>query len=143
MNIRDKWDVYLLPDVGERLRRFHVRHGAADYLAARLFDLTDLAHGSSDIARVRLSHRLHANGSITADFHITYIDGLSYASLLQLPSSKPLRNYTVPAYETHDVKVADNHNQPYENNESYEVRHAFFSGRDGFAAPQELYNDEH
>ena len=92
VDVSDKRDIYLLPDFGERLGSFHIRDGAAYYLATGFFDFTNLPHGRGDIARVGLRHGLHAYRRVASYFDISYIDGLCYASLLHLlPSTSTLR----------------------------------------------------
>ena len=67
MNVRHKRDMDSVPDIGERGCRSQIGNGNADEFTPGVLKLPDLGDRGSNIAGVRIGHRLNDDRSVSAD----------------------------------------------------------------------------
>ena len=74
-------------DLPDGLRRFLIRHRAADDVAARLLQPEDLRHGSLHVLRARIRHGLDQNRASAADHAVS---DLNLPRMLSVHTCLPL-----------------------------------------------------
>ena len=82
MNVRNGRNWRLFADFTQRVRRFHIRHRAADHLASSRRQRVNLRERCRRVAGVCIGHRLHRDGRAAANRDTSDVDLLGHNIIL-------------------------------------------------------------